>query len=377
MFRKQTSRALLTIALAGLLALTAHAQGEEHGNDIRPGRNENHGRSGPGTAFWFGDDPDRFQTWITQPHTMQGHVDAAQGIGRIYYNLGWDTIRTFNGSVNAPVLQSATLQAVAVSPGIEMRGPSNLLLFSSDAGATAYNNSVPFPFTGSWHRHFLVRAWRPGTYTITFKLADARASEGGGIPLADSDAQTLILRNRPTLRGRVALPGWQRVDASPNQNQNLARVYIFPAGSKPAGESQAISHADVFLDQNGVFLVPENLQRLDNFQPLAEGSYRIGIKPITAPGLARLFRGDIALSAAAPLDLSSDVLSLPLGDVNRDGRIDGSDRDIVQAGAPNGDVNGDGTVNQTDLNLVYASFGGQAFVERRPGKPFADPAAVR
>ena len=74
--------------------------------------------------------------------------------------------------------------------------------------------------------------------------------------------------------------------------------------------------------QRGWFSLPSGLG--------LTGVYRVGVKPVTAPGLARLIPGNVTLSETTP---PSDVaVTLTLGDATRDGLIDVEDLSaLIQA----------------------------------------------
>lgn len=160
----------------------------------------------------------------------------------------------------------------------------------------------------------------------------------------------------PPLSGKVLLPGWLKPDTTPYRTGNLVRVFVFPANSTPTQESQALAFADVPLDERGVYALPSGVA--------ADGTYRIGIKPLTAPGLAVLLPGNVALSAVAP-PVVPDV-SVRLGDATRDGVININDLLALLArynefvGSVNydaaADINGDGGNDISDLMLIIASY---------------------
>ncbi|MCS6775070.1 MAG: S8 family serine peptidase [Chloroherpetonaceae bacterium] len=188
--------------------------------------------------------------------------------------------------------------------------------------------------------------------TATPLPAQARSIRHGRI---DAHA-ALLAAQSPPLTGIVVLDTWLREDTTPNQTGNLVRVFLFPAGSQPTSETEALGWADVPLDERGWFSLPSGV--------VPDGTYRVGVKPVTAYGLARLVPGDLALSAAAPPP--GPTVTLPLGDANRDGSIDVLDLDLLIRAFdaspgdphwhPGADVNGDSMVDVLDLDLFVRHF---------------------
>jgi thermitase len=159
----------------------------------------------------------------------------------------------------------------------------------------------------------------------------------------------------PPLSGVVTLDDWDKRDTTPNQTGNVVRVFIFPAGSNPTSEANALAWRDVPLDERGWFSLPAGV--------VADGTYRIGMKPITAYGLAKLVPGNVTLSETAP---SSVALTLPLGDALRNGSVDVLDLDVlIQAfdstlqnvnWDQRADFNGDESVDVLDLDILIRNF---------------------
>lgn len=329
---------------------------ETHGDDLLLGRDMGFGTSGTGAGLWFLDsaqNPDRLGQWLASPHTMIPNITGPEDAGNIYFNLGTNVVTYFDPvqNRNLNTLQSATMSEVAITPGLQMFKGS-LRFFAADPATTVLGNTFNYPFLGTFHNHFSLRVFRPGTYQFAFRLTNVVARDG--TPLAGSPVYTVTLRSRPALTARVLLPGWRGVDQTPEHVGNKATVFIFPADSAPGSEGEALQTTTVYLDANGKFQLPEGL--------VPDGSYRVGIKPVTATGLARLLPGNVALSAGTPTDLSAAPLSIPIGDVNRDGVIDGRDGNRVSqaSGLAEGDsgyvaaydVNGDGAIDGRDGNIV-------------------------
>ncbi len=164
----------------------------------------------------------------------------------------------------------------------------------------------------------------------------------------------------PPLSGKIVLDGWQKVDMTPYRTGNLVRVFVFPANSMPTGESQAIAFANVPLDERGVYALPSGV--------VADGIYRIGIKPLTAPGLAALVPGNIVLSNTVPPTVPN--LTIKLGDSTRDGAVDYFDLSLLiahynkiegNAGySLDADSDGDGANDINDLILLIRNYNKRA-----------------
>lgn len=349
-------RLISPVFAAGLMVFacgSARAQSdpppETHNNDLFLGRASDYGGSGSQAALGFSDyaaNPSRFTAWLNEVHTLIPNISGPSGMGNLYFNLGTDGVRVASGNppVSRTVLTGASLVASNVTPGLiaEKFGQA---IFSSNAAETANNNTFNYPFTNSFHHHYNLRVFRPGTYQITLQVKNAVARSGGS--LADSPTYTITFQSRAVLSSRLVLTGWAGVDLTPYQTGSKARVYVFAANSNPARESDAIATTDVYLDGNGSFQMPEGV--------VTDGSYRIGIKPLTAPGLARLYPGNVTLSATSAPNLAA--LKTSLGDVNRDGVIDEFDYNAVVQDfyTINSDVNGDGFTDEFDYNAVVQS----------------------
>jgi thermitase len=167
-------------------------------------------------------------------------------------------------------------------------------------------------------------------------------------------AQTTV--KYPPLSGKVQLTGWLKTDTTPYKTGNLVRIFVFPANSTPTQESQALATTDLPLDERGVYALPSGV--------VPDGTYRIGIKPLTAPGLAELLPGNLVLSAEMPPTVPD--LSILLGDGTRDGQIGIADLlDLINhynqlAGSAGysaaADINGDGGNDINDLLLVITNY---------------------
>lgn len=351
--------AALGAALAALLLMAgsgaARAQ-DPHADDLLFGRSENPGATGTGVAFsQAGGDPTYTANWFLQPHTMMPNVNGPTAAGKIFFDLGTNVVTAIYNSTPPAraVLAAATLRALSVDGGLEIFY-SDSKIFAPAGTPTVLGNRLDYPAsTGTWHNHYQVRAWRPGTYVATFRITDAVArADQPALATTASANYTVTFRSQPVLTGTINLPGWRRVDNSTYKIQNLARVFVFAAGSAPTRESQALATTDVYLLPNGQFQIPEGL--------VADGSYRVGVKPLTAPGLARLLPGNVTFSVTAPPTLAG--VNCPIGDVNRDGFIDDSDYNEVinrldqprgtSGTAADADVNGDGFVDDADYNEV-------------------------
>ena len=160
----------------------------------------------------------------------------------------------------------------------------------------------------------------------------------------------------PPLSGKVLLNGWRRTDNTPYHTGNFVRVFVFAPNSAPLLESNALAFADVPLDERGVYALPSGI--------VPDGTYRVGIKPLTAPGLAKLIPGNVTLSAANP-PLVAD-LTVKLGDGTHDGRVDVADLLLIiqhynqRLGMSNyladADINGDGADEVGDLLLILTNY---------------------
>jgi hypothetical protein len=348
-----------------LLTTSASAQNgnpppETHGDDLCIGLNNDFGRDGNQCALWFEDtefNPNHnVPAWLATPKQLFPNVTGPAGAGNFYFNIGFDVILAYNPNTmqNAPVMQQARWTQVSITQGLEIW-----------KGSSRYYAAPGTPVVGSWlfsgnfHQHFHVRAFRPGTYRFTFRMTDAKKANGTNV--ANSPNYTLIVQNLPTVRGRAILPGWARVDTTNDQIGNRARVFFFAADTiGPVTEADAIRFTDVYLDRLGRFLLPDKLFTAAQMNA-SKGRYRIGIKPLTAPGLARLLPGIYTLSPNSPP--TAPPVTLPLGDANRDGQITSADIDLITANIgnpnfpPDTDVNGDGVVNATDVNLALGNLG--------------------
>lgn len=353
---KQIACAGLATTLLMLFSLRAQAH-DEHSDDLLFGRSVAPGISGPAGGVWItGPDPTRIYDYLATPKLLIPNVAGPAESGKLYFNLGTNVLVFFDGSTYKNVLSAAVLQCVDITPGLEVWRSSSRF-FAYDPALTANNNRFHYPFLSNWHHHFGVRAFRPGTYTFVFKLTNVVARDG--TPLNDSQEYTLTLRNRPVMNGLASLPGWARVDRTAYQIGNAARVYLFAANSSPIQESQALRTTDVYLDAEGSFQVPEGLPGVP------DGNYRVGVKPLTAAGLARLVAGNVFLSVSSPPSVT--IPDNPIGDINRDGIIDDEDFNTVVQNqgrtpgspgyAPDSDVNGDGLVDDADYLLVVQSQG--------------------
>lgn len=361
----RTGAALMALALFALPSFAQYTPGDDfHDDDLYLGKDQAFGTTGSGSALWFLDSPEhpqRLEQWLQTPHTLLPNISGPEGAGSLYFNLGSNVVTYYDADLsrNVNVLSAATFRASEVTQGLEI-WKSQFLFFAGDPAKTRLSNTFSYPFLGTFHNHFAVRAFRPGSYRFQFRMTDVHARDGS--PLEESKDYTLLFESRPVLSGVVDLTGsgWLHIDTTPDRTKNLARIYLFPAGSTPTRESDAIRTTDVFLDTDGSFQIPEKL--------IPDGPYRIGIKAITMRSLAVLYPGDVTLSVTEPPTL--DPIVLTLGDVNRDGRIDRADLDIVTANqgrtvddpdyTPGSDVNGDGIVDDADLALVTAAQGAVA-----------------
>ena len=373
---KNTLRPML--ALSALLTFATAAQAQlpppplTHGDDILWGRDggygtPNYGTTGSGTGLWFPDsatNPGRLAAFLAQTQTMIPNINAPDSDpatlpspGGIYYNLGSNEVYSNGGQTGT--LRTGTLIMDFISPGLEF-WKSQYRFFAPPGTPTAINNTFPYPYVGTWHNHFAVRAFRPGTYTIKFHLTNVVAYDYTN--LTDSPAYTMTFQSRPVLSGIVDLAGggWAKTDTSRNVTGNRARVFIFANDSTPAHESDSLDYTDVYLDNSGNFSVPEGLQITDG------NSYRVGVKPLSMPGLAVLLPGNFVVSTASPANVG--VVPLRLGDGNGDGSIDSTDfgtligafnssASIPGSGYdPTADYNGDGLVDSTDFGLLIGDF---------------------
>ncbi len=160
----------------------------------------------------------------------------------------------------------------------------------------------------------------------------------------------------PPLSGKALINGWLKVDGTAYKTGNLVRIFVFAPNSTPTHESDALAFADVPLDERGVYALPSGV--------VPDGTYRIGIKPITAPGLAALLPGNVVLSAANPPIVPD--LAVKLGDGTRDGYVDISDllqliahyNQLLGVGdyALAADINGDGANDIADLLLIVTNY---------------------
>lgn len=367
------ARVAAAILIGAAIAATpaARAQDPAHDADLQLGRSNAPGDTGSAPGVWFADattNPNGFAQWLAAPHLLTPNINGPVGAGSLYYDLGTNAVRTVIGGANRTVLQSVTLQCLQMDAGLEIfYGASRI--FAPAGTPTVLNNSVPYPDNGNWHLHYACRAFRPGLYTFTLRLAGAVAQNGTpALGTNTSQDYTITLRSRPTMTGVVSLPGWVRPDNSVNRTENRARVFVFAPNSSPTSESQALATTDVYLLPSGEFQLPEGLAyrfgHPQQNQPLPDGPYRIGVKPLTATGLARLAPGNVSLSPTSPTTIPA--IACPLGDVNRDNFIDEGDYNEVvsrfyQAPGASGvgrdaDVNGDNFIDEGDYNLVVSNF---------------------
>jgi hypothetical protein len=97
----------------------------------------------------------------------------------------------------------------------------------------------------------------------------------------------------------------------------------------------------------------------DELASTATGKMLVGVRGGTITGATDLGGGIYLVAAAGTYRLdatSTGVMSLSVvGDVNRDGKVDGIDTNLINAGE--GDINGDGVVNAVDLQLASANYG--------------------
>jgi hypothetical protein len=68
------------------------------------------------------------------------------------------------------------------------------------------------------------------------------------------------------------------------------------------------------------------------------------------------------LTGAGNADLSIAMA----GDMNRDGKIDGTESQTWTAAFTAGDLDGDGIINATDRQILYANYGWRANTQRLP-----------
>jgi hypothetical protein len=349
---------ILSVAGTGLQAQDPPPP-DTHLDDLHLGRSILPGVTGPAAGIWFvdsGTNPNRLNEWLATPKTLIPNINGPSGAGRLYYNLGTDIIVFFDGAAYQEVLQSATMLGVSLTSGLEIWRTSSRW-FASNPARSVSNNQFFYPYLGSWHHHFGVRAFRPGTYTFTFQIVNPVAHNGA--PLDPSQLYTITFRNRPVMNGTVNLPGWVAVDNTPDRIGNQARVFIFAANSQPTREDQALRFTDVYLNPDGTFQIPEALR------DITDGEYRIGVRPLTATGLATLIPGNVALSVVTP-----GTFVLPdnhIGDINRDGIIDDEDFNTVVQNqgrtpsssgyTPGSDVDGSNLVDGVDYDRVRLNQG--------------------
>ena len=364
--------------LIALLTLATAAQAQDppppttHGNDVLWGRSGGYGTpdfgsTGSGTGLWFSDsgtNPTRLAAFLAAPIGMIPNINAPDSDpatpnspGSVYYNFGTNEVYSNGGATGT--LRTGVMQLVSISPGLEI-WKSQYRFFAPAGTPTSINNTFPYPYVGTWHNHFAVRAFRPGTYTFQYKLTNVVAYDYTS--LTDSPVYTMTFRSRPVLSGKVDLQGggWAKTDTSRNLTGNRARVFLFAPDSTPAHESDALDYTDVYLDNSGNFSVPEGLN-------ITEGKpYRVGVKPLTMYGLAVLLPGNFVLSVASPANVG--LVALNLGDTNGDGSVDATDFGTFvsaynsAASIPGSgydataDFNGDGFVDPTDFGLFVGDY---------------------
>lgn len=358
--------------LAGLcgqrgLAQNGNPPADTHAADMKWGRTDgvsnNGGATGSGTAPWFGNNANlnAVPDWLATPKTFTPNItgpnsEGANTAATFYYNIGFDVMATVVNGQNRNVLLRGRLVRTAISNGLEIwQGAARI--FAPDG--TPAPNQWQFGQTNGldygWHKHFIARAFRPGTYTFSFQLQDAADRDGNA--LANSQIYTLTLRNRPVLSGKAILDGWAKPDTTRNQVGNVARIFLFPNnGAALTSETQAMKYTDIYLDADGNYALPEGLVPI--------GSYRIGIKPLTAKGLAKLLPGAFTLDP--DLTPVAPNILIPLGNINSDSAIDISDllaligKYNLPAGDPNytaaADVSGDGTIDINDLLILIRNY---------------------
>ena len=373
---KRVFRAAFVLTALAALATAAEAQlpppPTTHGNDLLWGRDggggtPDFGATGGGATFWFADsgtNPNRPAQFLATPIPMIPNINAPDSDpatlpspGGIYYNLGTNEVYSNGGA--AGTLRTGTLICDFISPGLEI-WKSQYRFFAPLGTPAAVSNTFPYPYTGTWHDHFAARAFRPGTYTFKFHLANVVAYDYTN--LTDSPVYTMTLRSRPVLIGQIDLKasGWAKTDTSRNLTGNRARVFIFAADSTPARESDALDSTDVYLDNAGNFGVPEGLQITDG-KP-----YRIGVKPLTMYGIATLLPSNVTLATANPANVGP--IALTLGDANGDGRVDvldfgalvnayGTAQNANNGYDPTADFNGDGMVDVLDFGILVNGYG--------------------
>jgi|GEM_PF-4244413 len=363
--------------LAALCGHTAQAQNgtppsDTHMADIKWGRTDgvsnNGGTTGIGTAAWFGNNANvnAVPDWLATPRAMAPNVNGpnSEGLGtqgNFFFNIGFDVITTVIDGRNRNILQRGKIVRIGISDGLEIwQGAARI--FAPNTVPNAPNQWL-FGIQGAqdfgWHKHFIARAFRPGVYSFSFQLQDAADRDGN--QLANSQVYTLTLQNRAVLTGKAILDGWIKPDNTRNKVGNVARIFIFPNnGTAITRESQALKYTDVYLDLQGNYALPEGLVPL--------GNYRIGIKPLTAKGLAKLLPMPYALNADTP-EIAPDI-TIPLGDINSDSAIDIGDLLLLIAKynvtssslnySATVDINGDGAIDIGDLLIMIRSYNTRA-----------------
>ncbi len=363
--------AALTL-FTGISSQTALAQNgtpppDTHAADMHWGRTDgvsnNGGATGSGTAAWFAGDPNlnAVTDWLMTPKTLAPNVNGPNSeglntIGTFYYNIGYDAVTVVVDGRNRNVLLKGKMVRIGISSGLEIwQGSSRI--FAPDG--TPGPNQWLFGLQGSsdygWHKHFIARAFRPGVYTFSFQLQDVNDRDGNA--LANSQVYTITMQNRPVLSGKAILDGWVKPDTTRNKVGNVVRVFFFPNdGTALTHETQAVRYTDVYLDPEGNYALPEGLVPL--------GTYRIGIKPLTAKGLAKLLPDPYLLNPDNP-QIAPDI-TIPLGDSDGDSAIDINDLLLligkynVVSGSANYDAtvdtNGDGAIDINDLLILIRNY---------------------
>ncbi len=365
---------LLTFLLLALLSKMSIAQGNgepgtQHGNDLYLGLNANGGTApspgGAAAAVWFSDtssNPTRLATWFATPQNMTPNINGPTGSGQLYFNLGTNVVTAYPNGQPTDMMSSSVMQLVSISPGLKMYA-SDTLLFDADPAFTLNLNKVALPYAGGgWHKHFNIRAFKTGTYTLAFKYTNNISPAAS--PVGDSPVYTLTLRNRPVAQGCLLIPGSTRTDTTPYGTGNVVRVFLFPANSAPTSAASALTYTDVYVNPNGTFGVPELLKSGANF--LRNGdSFRIGFQSLAVKqAVTAMFPGNIVISPTSPAQLGD--ISLPLGDVNGDNKIDVDDLTLLlnvyntRAGdghyTAEADLSGNGTVDVDDLTALLTNY---------------------